>query len=73
MKAATLVGVLLVLLGVAALVYQGVTYTTREKILDIGPIEATRESKKTIPLPPMLGGAALVGGIVLIVLGARRS
>ena len=73
MKAATLVGVLLVLLGVAALVSQGVTYTTREKILDIGPIEATRESKKTIPLPPMLGGAALVGGIVLIVLGARRS
>ncbi len=72
MKAATLVGVLLVLLGVAAL-GQGVTYTTREKILTIGPIEATRESKKTIPLSPILGGVALVGGIVLIVLGARRS
>lgn len=52
MKAATLVGVLLVLLGAAGLAYQGFTYTTREKILDIGLIEATRETQKTIPLPP---------------------
>jgi BON domain len=73
MKAATLVGILLVLLGAAALVYQGFTYTTREKILDIGPIVATRETRKTIPLPPVLGGMALVGGIALIGLGARRS
>jgi hypothetical protein len=67
------VGALLVLLGAAALVYQGFTYTTREKILDIGPIVATRETQKTIPLSPVLGGLALVGGIVLIGLGARRS
>jgi uncharacterized membrane protein len=73
MKPVTLVGVLLVLLGAAALVYQGFTYTTREKILDIGPIVATRETQKTIPLPPVLGGMALVGGIVLIGLGVRRS
>ena len=73
MKAATVVGVLLVLLGAAALAYQGFTYTTREKILDIGPIVATRETQKTVPIPPVLGGMALVGGIVLIGLGARRS
>ena len=65
MKAATLVGVLLVLLGVVSLAYQGFTYTTREKILDIGPIVATRETQKTIPLPPVLGGIALVGGPLL--------
>ena len=73
MKAATLVGVLLVLLGAVALAYQGFTYTTREKILDIGPIVATKETQKTIPLSPVLGGIALVGGIVLIGLGTRRS
>ena len=73
MKAATLVGVLLVLLGAVALAYQGFTYTTREKILDIGPIVATKETQKTIALSPVLGGMALVGGIVLIGLGTRRS
>ena len=73
MKPVTLVGILLVLLGAAALVYQGVTYTTREKILDIGPIVATRDTEKTIPLPPVVGGMALVGGVVLIGLGAKRS
>jgi uncharacterized membrane protein len=73
MKTATLVGVLLVLLGAAALAYQGFTYTTREKILDIGPLVATKETQKTIPLPPILGGMAFVGGIVLIGLGVRRS
>jgi uncharacterized membrane protein len=72
MKTATLVGVLLIVLGVVALAYQGITYTTREKVIDLGPIEATKETKKTIPLPPLLGGAALVGGIVLLVAGSRK-
>ncbi|MEO5574433.1 MAG: DUF3185 domain-containing protein [Gammaproteobacteria bacterium] len=56
-----------------ALAYQGITYTTREKVIDIGPIHATAETEKTIPLPPLLGGLALVGGIVLVVVGAKKS
>jgi len=73
MKSTAMVGVFLVLLGVAALVYQGITYTTREKVLDLGPIQATKETTKTMPLPPILGGMALLGGAVLIVIGAKRS
>jgi hypothetical protein len=73
MKTTTIVGILLVLAGVVALVYQGISYTTREKILDFGPIHATTETRKTIPLPPVVGGLAVVGGIVLLALGAKRS
>jgi len=73
MKPIILVGILLIVLGVVALVYQGITYTTREKVVDLGPIEATAERKKTIPLPPVLGGLALAGGIALLVVGGRKS
>jgi len=73
MKTTRITGSLLILLGAVALMYQGITYTTREKLLDLGPIHATTETQKTIPLPPVLGGLALVGGIVILVLGARRS
>lgn len=69
----TLVGIALVLLAIVAFAYQGITYTSREKIIDIGPIQATADTKKTIPLSPLLGGLALVGGIVLVVVGAKRS
>ena len=72
MKPITIVGVLLIVLGVIALGYQGITYTTREKVLDIGPLQASVDKKKTIPLSPALGAAALIGGIVLVVVGARR-
>ena len=67
MKGITIVGVLLIVLGVIALGYEGITYTTREKVLDIGPLKASVDKKKTIPL-----SLALVGGIVLVVVGARR-
>ena len=73
MKTTTIAGIVLILLGVVALMYQGITYTKTEKLLDIGPIHATTETQKTIPLPPVVGGLALVGGIVVLVLGARRS
>ena len=73
MKSTAMMGVFLVLLGVAALVYQGITYTTRETVLDLGPIQATKETTKTMPLPPLLGGMALLGGVFLIVRGAKRS
>ena len=66
MKPATIVGIILIIVGVVALAYQGITYTTHKKVVDIGPIEATREEHKTIPLPPILGVIALVGGIVII-------
>lgn len=68
-----LIGVLLIIAGAISLIYQGVTYTTREKVIDLGPIEATVEKKKTIPLNPILGGIALVGGIVLLFGPHRRS
>jgi hypothetical protein len=71
MRAATVIGIVLIVLGIIALAYQGITYTTREKVVDIGPIKASVEKEKTIPLPPILGGLALVSGIVLVAVGAR--
>ena len=65
-------GIVLIVLGVVALAYGGISYTTREKVLDVGPIEATAERQKTIPLPPLLGGLALAGGVVLLIAGSRR-
>jgi uncharacterized membrane protein HdeD (DUF308 family) len=73
MKGAMVVGIALLILGVVALAYQGITYTTQEKVIDLGPIKASVEKEKTIPLPPILGALAVVGGIVLIAVAARRS
>jgi uncharacterized membrane protein len=69
----TIVGIVLIVLGIVAFTYQGITYTSREKIIDIGPFQATADTEKTIPLSPLLGGLALVGGIVLVVVGARKA
>lgn len=69
----TLVGIALIVLGIVAFAYKGITYTSREKVIDIGPIQATADTQKTIPLSPLLGGLALVGGIVLVVVGAKKS
>jgi len=66
-------GVALIAIGVIALVYQGFTYTTHKKVLDIGPIQATKEEHKTIPLPPIVGGIAVVGGIALLLAGSKNS
>jgi uncharacterized membrane protein YidH (DUF202 family) len=65
-------GLILIVIGVIALAYGGITYTRREKVLDIGPIEATAERRETVPLPPVLGVVALAGGIVLMIAGSRR-
>jgi len=73
MKPIVLFGIVLIVLGLVALAYQGITYTTREKIIDVGPLKATVEKQKTIPLPPVLGGLALAGGIVLVIAGRQRS
>jgi len=72
-KTASLAGLILIILGVIALAYQGITYTTHKKVLDVGPIQATKTEHKTIPLPPIFGAIALVGGVVLMIAGARES
>ncbi len=59
-------GIILILVGILALAFQGITYTKREKVLDIGPIQATAEKEKTIPLSPILGALCLAGGVFLI-------
>jgi uncharacterized membrane protein len=73
MKPAMLIGIVLIVLAVLAFSYQGITYTKREKVLDIGPIEATREKHESIPIPPLVAGAALIGGIALIFVGNKRT
>lgn len=72
MKTYTLIGIILIALGIIAFVYQGITYTTRDKVVDIGPVHVTAEKTKTIPLPPIVGAIALVGGIVLLVAGSKK-
>jgi len=67
-----IVGIILIVLGVVALIFQGITYTTQKNVINVGPIHATAEEKKTIPLPPVLGGIALVGGIVLLVTAGKK-
>lgn len=73
MRPVTLVGIVLIVLGVLALAYQGITYTTREKVIDLGPLQASVDKKKSIPLPPIVGAVALAGGVVLVIIGSRRS
>ena len=69
---AVLIGIVLIVLGVIALAYQGITYTTQEKILEVGPIKATATKERTVPIPPVLGGLALAAGVVLVVVGSRK-
>jgi len=72
MKSLTLLGILFVVLGGLALVYQGISYTRQEKVLDVGPIHATADKRERIPLPPIVGGLALAAGAVLLAMGARQ-
>ncbi len=73
MKTPAIVGILLIILGVIAFAYQGFTYTTTEKAIDLGPIQVTAEKKHTIPLPPVVGAIAIVGGIFLLVTSGRKA
>lgn len=72
MKSARLVGLLLIVLGIGALAYQGISYKSQEKILDIGSLEATVETTKTIPLPPILGVIAVIAGVSVVVATSRK-
>ena len=65
-------GIILIVLGLVGLAWGGFTYTTREKVVDIGPIHATREKTHNVPLPPIAGAAALIGGVILLVAGKRQ-
>jgi hypothetical protein len=72
MKPISLAGIVLIVLGALGFAYQGITYTHRENVLDVGPIHATKDTQEQIPVPPILGGLALIGGIALLVSGARQ-
>jgi hypothetical protein len=72
MKPIFWVGILLIVLGALALAYQGINYTRQRKVLDVGSVHLTTETHEQIPLPPILGGLALAGGVVLLVVGARN-
>ena len=72
MKPLSMIGIVLIVLGLAALAYQGFTYTTREKVLDLGPFQATAERQKTVSLPPVFGIVAVVGGVALLIAGSRK-
>jgi hypothetical protein len=72
MKPMSLIGIALVVLGVLALVYQGFSYTRTKDVLDIGPIHATADTREHVPLPPIVGGLALLSGAILIAMGAKQ-
>ena len=73
MKLIMVIGLILIIIDVVAHAYQGITYTSREKIIDIGPFKASADTQKTIPLSPLLGGLSLVGGIFLVIRGRKKS
>ena len=73
MKTTTILGIALIVLGVVAFAYEGISYTTRENVIDLGPLQATVDKKETIPLPPLVGGLAVVTGIALLIVGVRRA
>ena len=72
MKPIAILGVVLIVFGLAALAYQGITYTTKETVIDIGPLHATADREKTVRLPPVLGVPAVAGGVVLLIAGVRK-
>jgi uncharacterized membrane protein len=73
MKTNTVIGIILIALGIVAFAFQGISYTTREKAVDLGPIQVTTEKTREIPLPPIVGTLALAGGIVLLIVDRKRS
>jgi uncharacterized membrane protein len=73
MKPISIAGIVLVVLGALALAYQGFDYTRRDHVLDVGPMHVTAETQKRVPISPILGGLALVGGIALLVVGSKKS
>jgi hypothetical protein len=73
MKTNTIIAIILIVVGIVAFAYQGITYTSREKVVDLGPVQVTAEKTRTFPLPPIVGGIALVGGIILLLMGSKKA
>ena len=73
MKTATVAGIVLIILGILSFAYQGITVTTQKKVIDVGGLHASKDEKHTLPLPPVLGGLLLIGGVVLLISGHGRT
>jgi len=73
MKPAGIIGIILIVIGIIALAYGGFSYTQREKVIDAGPLQVSTDKEKRVSFPPLLGGLCLVGGIVLVVVGSKKS
>ena len=73
MKPYFLIGIILIVVAVAAFTYHGISYTTREKVIDLGPLQVTSDKTRTLPLSPIVGGIALISGVVLLVMGQKKS
>jgi uncharacterized membrane protein YidH (DUF202 family) len=73
MKPGTIIGIILIAIGVAGFVLGGFSFTREEEVLDVGPIEATAEDKETVAIPPVLAAVALVGGVILVAASSRKS
>jgi len=73
MRTTTILAIILIAIGFAALGYHGLTYTTSENVVDLGPLKMTKETTKTIPFPPIIAGIAIVGGLVLLVVGRKNN
>ena len=71
MKSAKVLGLVLIVLGILSFAYEGITFTTQKKIVDVGPIHASKDEKHTVPIPPILGGLLLVGGVILVLSDSR--
>ena len=72
MKTNAWLGIVLIVVGIVAFAYQGISYTSREKVVDLGPVHMSADRTRTIPLPPIVGALALIGGIVLLVTGSKK-
>jgi hypothetical protein len=73
MRSITIIGILLILAGIASFAFDGIPYTTQEEVVEIGPLKATAEQEKSFPLPPVVGGVAIAGGFALVIGGLKRS
>lgn len=72
MKAATIIGIILIVVGVLGFIFKGISFTKSEEVVDLGPVEIESQEEKTIPVPEILSGVAIVGGIVLVAVGAKK-